>query len=320
MILAATSGFCSVPTCPSLDQSKKLNRGKIFCESKQVLYSKTSITHERRKTCECFDLYKELVPYNEAWSWQKNIVKEKKALIERNEDCPDTLIVLQHSPVYTMGTGGSEEYLNFDLKDPPFQVYRTERGGEVTYHGPGQLVMYPIINLRNHKMDLHWYLRALEEVAIRVLSTFSIKASRVEGLTGVWVGKYILLLFVLVYLSFENAGMPYSASAMEGDQKLAAIGIRVSQWIAYHGLALNVTTDLTPFRWIVPCGIQNRHVGSIKGLLGESQSLTAEFRHPDDCKLIDIAHNSLIKEFSEVFQLEIHNKAIPLSEHLEKNI
>ncbi|GAY39414.1 hypothetical protein CUMW_044180 [Citrus unshiu] len=292
MILAATSGFCSVPTCPSLDQSKKLNRGKIFCESKQVLYSKTSITHERRKTCECFDLYKELVPYNEAWSWQKNIVKEKKALIERNEDCPDTLIVLQHSPVYTMGTGGSEEYLNFDLKDPPFQVYRIERGGEVTYHGPGQLVMYPIINLRNHKMDLHWYLRALEEVAIRVLSTFSIKASRVEGLTGVWVG----------------------------DQKLAAIGIRVSQWIAYHGLALNVTTDLTPFRWIVPCGIQNRHVGSIKGLLGESQSLTAEFRHPDDCELIDIAHNSLIKEFSEVFQLEIHNKAIPLSEHLEKNI
>ncbi|KAH9692762.1 Octanoyltransferase LIP2p [Citrus sinensis] len=264
MILAATSGFCSVPTCPSLDQSKKLNRGKIFCESKQVLYSKTSITHERRKTCECFDLYKELVPYNEAWSWQKNVVKEKKALIERNEDCPDTLIVLQHSPVYTMGTGGSEEYLNFDLKDPPFQVYRTERGGEVTYHGPGQLVMYPIINLRNHKMDLHWYLRALEEVAIRVLSTFSIKASRVEGLTGVWVGKYILLLFVLVYLSFENAGMPHSASAMEGDQKLAAIGIRVSQWIAYHGLALNVTTDLTPFRWIVPCGIQNRHVGSIK--------------------------------------------------------
>lgn len=90
--------------------------------------------------CECFDLYKELVPYNEAWSWQKNIVKEKKALIERNEDCPDTLIVLQHSPVYTMGTGGSEEYLNFDLKDPPFQVYRTERGGEVTYHGPGQVL------------------------------------------------------------------------------------------------------------------------------------------------------------------------------------
>lgn len=76
--------------------------------------------------------------------------------------------------------------------------------------------MYPIINLRNHKMDLHWYLRALEEVAIRVLSTFSIKASRVEGLTGVWVSKYILLLFVLVYLSFENAGMPYSASAIEG--------------------------------------------------------------------------------------------------------
>lgn len=85
-------------------------------------------------------MYKELIPYKEAWSWQKNIVKEKKSFIERNEVCPDTLIILQHTPVYTMGTGSSEEYLNFDIKDPPFQVYRTERGGEVTYHGPGQVL------------------------------------------------------------------------------------------------------------------------------------------------------------------------------------
>ncbi|KAL0351929.1 UNVERIFIED_CONTAM: Octanoyltransferase LIP2p, chloroplastic [Sesamum calycinum] len=187
-----------------------------------------------------YDLHKELVPYAEAWSWQKAIVKERRALSEINEDFADTLIVLQHHPVYTLGTGSSEEFLNFDVNCAPFDLYRTERGGEVTYHGPGQLVMYPIINLRHHKMDLHWYLRALEEVVIRALaSTFSIEASRVEGLTGVWVGN----------------------------QKLAAIGVKVSQWITYHGLALNVTTDLTPFQQIVPCGIRDRQVGSIDGII-----------------------------------------------------
>ncbi|KAM3686225.1 hypothetical protein ACJW31_11G181500 [Castanea mollissima] len=231
MILAASTHFLiTVPTSPSHNHTKKSYR-----------------LHSQSRTCECFDLYKELVPYDKAWDWQKQIVKEKKALVEKNQDCQDTLIILQHHPVYTLGTASSEEYLNFDIKDAPYDVYRTERGGEVTYHGPGQLVMYPIINLRNHKMDLHWYLRALEEVVIRVLSsTFSIKASRLEGFTGVWVG----------------------------DKKVAAVGIRVSQWITYHGLALNVNTDLTPFHSIVPCGIRNRQVGSIKGLLGEFQLST----------------------------------------------
>ncbi|KAJ4850331.1 Octanoyltransferase LIP2p, chloroplastic, partial [Turnera subulata] len=187
MILAATTcSFVSIPLKWPTKSSHRSRPAKILLSLK--------------RTCECLDLHKELVPYGVAWNWQKGIVREKRALIERNEGCPDTLLVLQHCPVYTLGTGSSVEYFNFDLKDAPFDVYRTERGGEVTYHGPGQLVMYPILNLRNHKMDLHWYLRALEEVVIRVLdSTFSIKASRVEGLTGVWAG----------------------------DQKLAAIGIKV---------------------------------------------------------------------------------------------
>ena len=102
------------------------------------------------------------------------------------------------------------------------------------------------------------------------------------------------------------------------------MGIRVSQWITYHGLALNVTTDLTPFRWIVPCGIQNRQVGSIKELLRQSQPSNgcrkSDLHHPDDFQLIDIAHNSLIKEFSEVFQLEVQHKTNPLFETSEKNI
>ncbi|ESQ54089.1 hypothetical protein EUTSA_v10025943mg [Eutrema salsugineum] len=230
------------------------------------------------RKCLCFDLYDQLVPYKKAWSWQKSIVQEKKALIDSNQDCSDTVILLQHTPVYTMGTGSSEDYLNFDLKNAPFDVCRTERGGEVTYHGPGQLVMYPIINLRNHEMDLHWYLRTLEEIVIRVLSSsFSIKASRLDGLTGVWVGN----------------------------QKVAAIGIRVSKWITYHGLALNVTTDLTPFNSIVPCGIRDRQVGSIKGLLENG-----EHGKVDDLRLIDITHESLLKEFSEVFQLQIEKQTV----------
>ncbi|KAL2935366.1 Octanoyltransferase LIP2p2 chloroplastic [Bienertia sinuspersici] len=142
--------------------------------------------------------------------------------------------------------------------------------------------MYPIINLRNHNMDLHWYLRALEEVVIRVLfSAFSIEASRLEGFTGVWVGN----------------------------QKLAAIGIRVSQWIAYHGVALNVSIDLTPFQQIVPCGIRDRKVGSIKKLLGEFQTTHNSSSTDQPCAgdplLLDIAHKSLIREFSEVFQLTL---------------
>ncbi|XP_021733976.1 plastidial lipoyltransferase 2-like [Chenopodium quinoa] len=256
-----------------------------------------SLTNQSKcsKRCEYIDLHNVLVPYGEAWALQKAIVKEKKALIERNEECPDTLIMLQHPPVYTLGTGSSEEFLNFNVKDSPYDVIRTERGGEVTYHGPGQLVMYPIINLRNHNMDLHWYLRALEEVVIRVLFlTFSIEASRLQGFTGVWVGN----------------------------QKLSAIGIRVSQWIAYHGLALNVSVDLTPFQQIVPCGIRDRKVGSIKQLLGEFQAShndsSMDQLSADDILLIDMAQKSLIQEFSEVFQLKLELVSQPASYLLKK--
>ncbi|EYU36274.1 hypothetical protein MIMGU_mgv1a010929mg [Erythranthe guttata] len=248
--------------------------------------STVPVSPSLKRRCDLYDLHKELVPYTEAWSWQNAIVKEKKALIEKNEDLTDSLIILQHHPVYTLGAGSSEKYLNFDVKNAPFNLYRTERGGEVTYHGPGQIVMYPIMNLRYHKMDLHWYLRALEEVVIRALhSAFGIEASRVEGLTGVWVG---------------NA-------------KLAAIGVKVSKWITYHGLALNVTTDMTPFQNIIPCGIQNRRVGSIKSLLKEN-SPSKRYVEEDnnnhhhqtvDSELIDITHKSLITEFCEVFQVEL---------------
>ncbi|XP_019260981.1 PREDICTED: putative lipoyltransferase-like protein, chloroplastic isoform X2 [Nicotiana attenuata] len=167
------------------------NPSKIKQHSSTPIFRRLTLTRcQAKRCCDCYDMYKELVPYANAWSWQKAIVDKRKAQIIRNEDLADTLIVLQHQPVYTLGTGSSEENLHFDIKNAPFELYRTERGGEVTYHGPGQLVMYPIINLRYHKMDLHWYLRSLEEVIIRVLSSsFSMEASRIDGLTGVWVGS-----------------------------------------------------------------------------------------------------------------------------------
>ncbi|XP_009766151.1 octanoyltransferase LIP2p, chloroplastic [Nicotiana tabacum] len=284
MIVLASSVFCSAPTWPLCNPSESKQH------SSTPIFRRLTLTRcQAKRCCDCYDMYKELVPYANAWSWQKAIVDKRKAQIERNEDLADTLIVLQHQPVYTLGTGSSEENLHFDIKNAPFELYRTERGGEVTYHGPGQLVMYPIINLRYHKMDLHWYLRSLEEVIIRVLSSsFSMEASRIDGLTGVWV---------------------------EG-RKLAAIGIRVSQWVTYHGLALNVTADLAPFQQIVPCGIRDRQVGSIKGLLKEFSVSngcgTENHQDTDDFQLIDIAHRSLVKEFSEVFQVDIHGKPIPV--------
>lgn len=302
MTLTATHCVASIPTYPICKHQHKPPRSlsrRILSRSNRVSNVKipqsTSLTFEPRNECECFNLYEQQVPYGQAWAWQKSIVNEKKTLIQRNEDCSDSLFVLQHRPVYTLGTASSEQFLNFDVKDSPFDIYRTERGGEVTYHGPGQIVMYPIMNLRNHKMDLHWYLRSLEEVIIRALSeTFCIKASRLEGLTGVW----------------------------HGNQKLAAIGIRVSQWITYHGLALNVTTDLTPFRSIVPCGLRDCQVGSVRGLLKEFQSSAdcerARLPDPDDGQLLDITCKSLIKEFSEVFQVRINHETTSRLELLER--
>ncbi|XP_023772005.1 octanoyltransferase LIP2p, chloroplastic [Lactuca sativa] len=252
--------------------------------------SDSLIQHTTRRRCECYDMYKEVVPFAEAWSWQQSIVEKRKTLIDINEDDSDSLIILQHQPVYTLGTASTENNLNFDIKDSPLPLYQTERGGEVTYHGPGQLVMYPILNLRFQKMDLHWYLRALEEVVIRVLfSAFSLKASRIDGLTGVWVG----------------------------DKKVAAIGIRVSRWLTYHGLALNVCTDLSPFEQIIPCGIRDRGVGSIKGLMrGSNKHFLKSFYDDDDDdddgKLIDIAHDSLVKEFCEVFQLDLSYRSVSM--------
>ena len=175
------------------------------------------------------------VPYGQAWAWQRQWVAEKIT----NGDREDGLMLLEHPPVYTLGTGSAEKYLKFDPGSPPAELWRTERGGEVTYHCPGQLVGYPILDLRHFQQDLHWYLRQLEEVLIQTLAVFGLRGERIAGLTGVW---------------------------LEG-VKVAAIAIKVTRWISFHGFALNVCPDLSGFEQIVPCGISDRPVGSLAQFL-----------------------------------------------------
>lgn len=172
-----------------------------------------------------------IVPYVAAWTYQKSLVAERL----ENPQLKDRLILLEHPPVYTLGTGASTDFLHFDVLKSDREVHRIERGGEVTYHCPGQLVGYPILNLRYYQPDLHWYLRQLEELIICVLNIYNLDAYRIEGLTGVWV---------------------------EG-KKLAAIGIKVRRWITMHGFAINVCPDLTGFQAITPCGIKDKPVGSL---------------------------------------------------------
>ena len=186
---------------------------------------------------QCWLYNQGMVPYQNAWDWQRSLLSERL----KNPSLDDVLILLEHPPVYTLGQGASWEFIKFDLDKTRWDVYRVERGGEVTYHCPGQLVGYPILNLQYYRKDLHWYLRQLEEVLIRVLAVYGLKGDRVPGLTGVW---------------------------LEG-RKVAAIGIKVSRWITMHGFALNVCPDLTGFERIVPCGIYDKQVGSIAEFIPE---------------------------------------------------
>jgi lipoyl(octanoyl) transferase len=176
-----------------------------------------------------------ITPYSLAWAQQRSLVAARIA----DPDLPDVLLLLEHPPVYTLGTGSDIKFIKFNLDKTDKEVYRIERGGEVTHHCPGQLVGYPILNLRYYQQDLHWYLRQLEEVILQTITIYGLSGERIAGLTGVWVEGY----------------------------KIAAIGIKVSRWITYHGFAINVCPDLSGFAEIIPCGIANKPVGSLQQFL-----------------------------------------------------
>ncbi len=192
--------------------------------------------------CHMIDLG--LIGYAEAWSLQKRIVAARKAAAVE-----DVLLVCEHSHVITQGRNGKREHLlasEHVLRQKGVEYYETSRGGDITYHGPGQIVGYPILNLGAIRRDVVWYVRMLEEVMIRATSEFGITAERVAGKTGIWV------------------------KSGDTEEKLAAIGVHISRWVTSHGFAYNVSTDLRYFDLIVPCGIADRKATSLEKLLGRS--------------------------------------------------
>jgi lipoyl(octanoyl) transferase len=188
-----------------------------------------------------------LVEYGAAWELQRRLVAARKA-----GAVPDVLLLCEHPHVITLGRNGKLGNLrasNHVLRQMGVSFFETDRGGDITYHGPGQLVGYPILNLADIRRDVAWYMRSLEEAMIRATAEFGIASRRVAGRTGVWVDAPV-----------ESGG----------EEKLAAIGVHLSRWVTSHGFAYNVSTDLRHFDLIVPCGIANKRATSLDKLVGRS--------------------------------------------------
>lgn len=199
-----------------------------------------------------------IIGYQEAWGIQTRYfekilaIKQTNLLSSSTQPTPNYLLFCEHPPVFTMGRTAKPEHLLLNerqLAEKGASVHKINRGGDITFHGPGQIVAYPILDLENYQKDVNLYLRALEQAMIDTLSAFNIPSQRIEGLTGVW-------------------------SQEDPPQKLGAIGIHLSRWVTMHGLALNVNTDLTFFDYIVPCGIKDKTATSMQALLGAPQDLS----------------------------------------------
>jgi lipoyl(octanoyl) transferase len=210
--------------------------------------------------------------YNRVWDFQRTLQK-----LRYEQKISDTLIFVEHYPVYTVGKSGSASHIvatDAFLQSKGIEVIHVDRGGDVTYHGPGQIVGYPILDLNQHKTSISWYMRSLEEVLISALSHWGIKGERYEGYTGVWVGE----------------------------DKIAALGVRISRWVTMHGFALNVNTDLDYFNGIIPCGISHRGVTSIEKVLGYRVDM-------------EEAKNIVLRSFQNVFNFStVRRDKVPMEE------
>ncbi len=212
------------------------------------------------------------VAYPEALQLQRERVVLRKA-----GEIPDTLLLLEHPHVYTLGRNGKHEHMLATpeiLRSAGAEVFETDRGGDITYHGPGQLVGYPILNLTEHRRDLGWYMRSLEQVFIDVAADFGVEAGRLAGTTGVWVG----------------------------DAKLVAMGVHVSRWVTSHGFAFNVNTDLKYFDWIIPCGLRDKGITSLAQCLGRPVPMNIVFER-------------VFEHFAKVFGLEMESTLKQLTVH-----
>ena len=195
-----------------------------------------------------------LIDYKEAWDYQEKLFREsidQKILLRNNPEADTTknyILFCEHPHVYTLGKSGSEEHLLLDeegLSEHEAQYYKINRGGDITYHGPGQLVVYPIFDLDHFFSDIHKYLRYLEEAVINTLADYGITAGRVDGLTGVWI----------------DGDLPTA-------RKICAMGVKSSRWVTMHGIGFNVNSNLDYFSHIIPCGIENKAVTSMQQELG----------------------------------------------------
>lgn len=211
-------------------------------------------------------------PYQPVWdlqtSLQKRLITQKRRRNREQDSCreeiKDVLLLVEHPHVYTLGKSGDPAHLlkaSVELEELNAEYIEIDRGGDITYHGPGQIVGYPILDLDRHFTDIHKYMRSLEEVVIRTCNDYKIEAGRIEGLTGVWVG----------------------------DAKICALGVRCSRWVTMHGFALNVNTDLSYFDYIIPCGLKRKGVTSIQEILGRridteevKDCLVSHFEHVFD--------------------------------------
>ena len=210
-----------------------------------------------------------LQKYIDAWNLQKQLFEEVTAKREKNY-----LILTEHSPVITLGKSSDEKNIVTNhniLESKNIDVVEIDRGGDVTFHGPGQIVGYPILNLNDFKKDIHWYLRSIEEVIIQTLSHFEISAGRIKDLTGVWVNN----------------------------QKICAIGVKVTRWVTMHGFALNVSTQLDNFNHIIPCGINDKSVTSMQEITNQ------DF-------LMEKVKDKICESFKTVFNVEIENREYAL--------
>lgn len=202
--------------------------------------------------------------YQAAWDYQEQLFNAKLQLKSANRDLSPEhqhaisheLLFVEHPHVYTLGKSGKPEHLLLDeagLLAAEATYYKINRGGDITYHGPGQLVVYPIFDLEQFKTDIHWYMRSLEEAVIQTIAHWGIVGARYPGFTGVWL----------------------DAAEETKARKICAMGVRTSRWITMHGIALNVNTDMRYFEHIVPCGIDDKSVTSMAKELGESVSMDA---------------------------------------------
>ncbi len=220
------------------------------------------------------------LPYSEAWDIQEEYFSNTIAVKRQNRQLDSSiltenhLLLVEHPPVFTLGKSGKIDHLLLKeevLKSKGIAFFKTNRGGDITFHGPGQLVGYPILDLDNFFTDIHKYLRYLEEIIIKTLSDFGINSARSDGETGVWL----------------DLDTPFA-------RKICAMGVRASRWVTMHGFALNINTDLSYFDYIVPCGIQGKGVTSI----------AKELKREVDPSIVKAA---VLKHFSEVFEVEIIN-------------